>query len=93
MSQSAYQNALPLDKLIVLLQQATTTKHHALWHEDISILDAQRFHHAHIHGHRQLTDIYLLGLAVKNKGRFISFDQRIALSAVRSAKPENMVIL
>jgi len=42
---------------------------------------------------KQLTDLYLLGLAVKHKGCLVSFDQRIPLSAVHGAKPEHLVIL
>jgi hypothetical protein len=46
-----------------------------------------------MHSPRQLTDLYLLGLAVKHQGRLVSFDQRIPLSAVHGASPEHMVIL
>lgn len=41
----------------------------------------------------QLTDVYLLGLAVKNEGCMVTFDQRIALAAVRGAKAEQLVVL
>lgn len=59
---------------------------HALWGDDISLLDARYFHHPHMHSHNQLTDLYLLALAVKNGGRLISLDQRIPLSAVQGAR-------
>jgi toxin-antitoxin system PIN domain toxin len=93
MSQPLYSSPQPLAQLVRMLQSATTTAFHALWNDDISILDAARFNHPHIHGHRQLTDLYLLGLAVKNGGRLISFDQRMPLSAVQGARAEHLVVL
>jgi hypothetical protein len=46
-----------------------------------------------MHGPRQLTDLYLLGLAVKNKACLVSFDARIPLSAVRGASAKHLVML
>jgi toxin-antitoxin system PIN domain toxin len=93
MGQSAYPNAQPLALLVRMLQSSTASPLHAMWSDDISLLDAEYFHHAHIHGHRQLTDLYLLALAVKNGGRLISFDTKIPLSAVRAANSKHLVAL
>ena len=76
-----------------MLQGSTATAFHTLWSDDISLLDARYFHHPHMHSHNQLTDLYLLALAVKNGGRLVSFDQRIPLSAVRGARDEHLVRL
>jgi predicted nucleic acid-binding protein len=46
-----------------------------------------------IHSPRQLTDIYLLALAVAHEARFVTFDSKIPLAAVRNAKPHNLVVL
>ncbi len=93
MSQPAYPNAQPLQVLVPMLQSATGHAQHRFWHDDISVLDERCFHHPHIHGARQLTDLYLLALAVRNKGRLVSFDQRIPLSAVPGATPRHLVAL
>ena len=93
MSQPAYPGAQPLATLILMLQQSTATPFHALWADDISLLDAAHFQHAHMHGPRQLTDLYLLGLAVKNKACLVSFDARIPLSAVRGASAKHLLTL
>jgi hypothetical protein len=77
----------------VMLQRSTGTAFHQLWHDDVSLLDPARFQHAHMHSPRQLTDLYLLGLAVKNAGRLVSFDQRAPLSAVRGAQPDHLLVL
>ena len=93
MSQPGYSKPQPLSALVVMLQGSTATTFHHLWADDISVLDAGRFHHPHIHGPRQLTDLYLLGLAVKNAGRFVTFDARVPLSAVHGASPQHLVTL
>jgi hypothetical protein len=58
-----------------------------------SLLDDAKIDAARIHGPRQITDSYLLALAVANGARFVTFDQRIALSAVRGATPSNLLVL
>lgn len=93
MSQPGYSSPQPLAVLIAMLQDSTDTAFHALWSDDISLLDAKYFHHPHMHSHNQLTDLYLLALAVKNGGRLVSFDQRIPLSAVQGAWAQHLVRL
>ena len=63
------------------------------WSDDISILDQSRFRHAHMHSPRQLTDLYLLALAVKNGGRFVTFDLRVPSTAVEGATDKHLVLL
>jgi hypothetical protein len=40
-----------------------------------------------------LTDIYVLGVAVKNGGRLATFDRAIPRSAVTGAEPRNLVVI
>ncbi len=93
MSQAAYANAQPLSVLITMLQRSTSSSVHEYWPDSISILDASNFHHGHMHSAAQLTDLYLLGLAVRRAGRLITLDRKIVLSAVQGAKPEHLVVL
>ena len=44
-------------------------------------------------GHRQVTDLYLLALAVRNGGRFVTFDSRITLDAVPGAQARHLLVL
>jgi toxin-antitoxin system PIN domain toxin len=93
MGQSAYSNPQPLALLVQMLQSSTGPAFHQFWPDDISILDGLKFNHPHIHSPRQLTDLYLLGLAVKNHGCLVTFDQRIPLSAVNGARPGHLAVL
>jgi uncharacterized protein len=66
---------------------------HKFWPDDITVTDARSISTDFIHGAGQLTDVYLLALAVKNNGRFVTFDQRIPLVAVPAANQDNLVVL
>jgi uncharacterized protein len=55
---------------------------------DSDVVDSTR-----IHGPRQLTDIYLLALAVQHEGKLVTFDTGIPLAAVRRATTQRLLIL
>ena len=58
---------------------------HEFWPDQVSLLDDRLFDVSLIGGHRQLTDVYLLGLAKKKGGRLVTFDRAIPLRAVVGA--------
>lgn len=93
MAQPAYPHALPVAAVADRLAQATAHPAHAFVPDDYSLLDHGRLHWQYLMGHRQITDSYLLGLAVHHHCRFVSFDARINLDAVSGARPEHCVIL
>jgi uncharacterized protein len=92
-SQSSYRFPVPLLEAIHTLRDICTSPHHTFWGNELSLLDDQVFDHSKIHGHRQLTDIYLLALAVKHGGRLVTFDREIPLNAVRGAKRSHLVVV
>lgn len=93
MSQPHYSNpALTMDA-IQLLAMALEEAGHEFWPDDISITDDQLFDRAHILGPNQITDVYLLGLALTNGGRLVTFDRGLPLKAVRGAEPKHLVVL
>ncbi len=93
MSQPSYPQHQSMDTLLTMLRQAVNGAAHAFWPDDISLLDATHFRHAHIHSPRPLTDLSLLALAAQRGGRLVSFDQRVPLSAVPLAGQEHLVLL
>jgi uncharacterized protein len=93
MSNPGYPNALPVGVVAGRLAEAARARIHEFWSDDISVLDPDRIDTSRVHGPRQLTDVYLLALAVHRGGRFVTFDQAITASAVRSATPRSLVVL
>ena len=71
--------------LVKHLRKFRSSAHHEFWPDDISLLNERLFDAEFTRGRQQLTDIYLLGLAVKRGGRLVTFDQRIPLAAVKGA--------
>ena len=50
---------------------------HRFWPMDITLAEAVHPFHERLYGHRQVTDAYLLGLAIKNKGRLVTLDRGV----------------
>ena len=93
MSNQGYPNSLPVQAVIERLAEACNEDIHEFWPDQVSVLDSDVVDSTRIHGPRQLTDIYLLALAVRHAGRLVTFDSGIALAAVRKATTQNILIL
>ena len=84
---------VPLEELAALLRRFCERSRHHFWADDVSLLDSAVIDVAGIRGYKQLTDVYLLGLAVKHGGRFVTFDSGVPLAAVKAARKEHLVVL
>ena len=93
LSQPAYPNPRPINLLLSALGDSFTSKQHQFWPDDISLLDSRRFRRDRVQGHRQLTDLYLLALAVHRKGRMVTLDARMATSVVVGADGNSLLTL
>ena len=67
-----------------ILRQLCEAAGHYFWPEDLSILDILT--PDSIITHNQITDIYLLGLAVHNKGKLATLDRRIPAEVLRGGR-------
>lgn len=76
-----------------MLAAARRSRHHTFWPCDVSLLDAQVVDRSRLHGSRQVTDAYLLALAVAHGGRFVTFDRSLSLSSVPGATEEHLTVL
>jgi toxin-antitoxin system PIN domain toxin len=93
MSQPRYPSPVPPAEAMARLARATHTGHHQFWPCDRSVLDERFVDRSRVHGPRQVTDAYLLALAVAHRGRFVTFDHALPLAAVPGARPEQLVVL
>ncbi len=83
----------PVARLADLLRRFCTSGHHEFWSDTISLRDERRFDLTFVRGHRQVTDVFLLGLAVEHAGRLVTFDQRIQIDAVKDATRASLEVL
>lgn len=93
LSQPRYPSPIPAAEAIRRLWRATRHGRHAFWPCEVSLLDPDFIHRDKILGPRQVTDLYLLALAVHRGGRLVTFDRGIVRSAVQGAEPRHLVTL
>jgi predicted nucleic acid-binding protein len=59
---------LPMSLVRQRLQQACASLDHAFWPDDVSLRDDTLVDFSRVQGHQQVTDLYLLALAVRDGG-------------------------
>jgi uncharacterized protein len=80
-------------ELIERLETFAQQTNHEFWADSISIRDSTSFARDRIHSSRQITDIYLLALAVSRGGCLVTFDQTVPLSAAGGARTQDLVVI
>jgi len=93
MSHPGYPGHQPIRTLVARLSGATAHPVHQFWPDDVSLLEGDLLELDRVHGPRQLTDLYLLALAVRNGGRLVTFDRVIDRAAVKGAGPGHLLAL
>ena len=66
---------------------------HFFWADEVSFRDSRLFAPTAPATHRQVTDVYLLGLAKRKGGRLATFDGSIPLTAVTDATRAHLEII
>lgn len=84
---------LPPLEVIRRLDNFIAVQQHSFWKDGLSLRAAEHFEQSRIIGSKQLTDIYLLGLAVHHDGRLVTFDKSIPLSAVKGACAKHLEVI
>ena len=90
-SQKSYPRAVRLPDALRLLRNWAAPPLHEFWPDDVSLLDATRFDYGHLLGPKQITDVYLVALAVTNGGRLITCDRGLSIHSVRGATSDNLI--
>ena len=67
--------------VLSILRQVCESPGHHFWNEDLTILEIMQTDA--IITHAQITDVYLLGLALSKQGKLATLDLRIPVNAVR----------
>ncbi|MBW3602065.1 MAG: PIN domain-containing protein [Actinobacteria bacterium] len=90
-SQPRYTSPVPTAVAVERLAEATRGGPHEFWPDDLSLLDPVVVDRSRLLGPRQLTDAYLLALAVAHGGRLATFDLAVALDAVPGATEAHLL--
>ena len=93
LSQPRYPNPLSINEAIRRLRLAVATPYHLFFPDDISLLDDDILDGVSLSGPSQITDAYLLALAIAHGARFVTLDKQIPLTTAKHATHESLVIL
>jgi uncharacterized protein len=93
LSQPNYPNAPNPSEVAERLREATEAVFHQFWAESPSLLAPGLVNWEYIVGSRQVTDAYLLALAVHHGGRLVTFEHAIARRVVPGAEDRHLVVL
>ena len=66
---------------------------HEFWPCDVTLRDDSKIDWSRIMGHNQITDAYLLALAVEHDGTLATLDHRVAINAARGAQAKHLQLL
>ncbi len=80
-------------ELVDRLRRFCASGRHEFWADAVSLRDEQLFNPVFLSGSRQVTDVYLLGLAKKKGGRLATLDRTIPLNAIVGATPELLQVI
>ena len=92
MSQPNYAHPWQIDVVAEALGDLTDTERHEFW-PDASLLEPGVVDWRHVSRSKQVTDSYLLALAVKNQGRLATFDRHIVRAAVPAAEDQAYCVI
>lgn len=93
MSQPGYPGAQAPGAVAARLAEAAGTQWHEFWPDDLNSLETGALDWNQVLGSRQLTDAYLLALAVKHGGCLVTLDRAVPLAAVRGAAAHHLKVL
>jgi uncharacterized protein len=70
-------DALTVEEAIRVLRANVEHPTHQFWIDDISFIEATKPFRKRVIGHQQVTDAYLLGLAMHRKGKLVTMDRSV----------------
>ena len=84
-------DALTPTQTLKILEAALQHRDHQFWPDDIGVIEALRGISKPLSGHQQISDAYLLGLAIHRKGKLLTMDRSI--SSLLSQSEHNAVTM
>jgi hypothetical protein len=78
---------------VLLLTAFCQREDHVFWEDTVTLRDSAAVSISSVQGHRQLTDVYLLSLAVSRDAALATFDRSIPTAAVPRAEERHLVLV
>jgi hypothetical protein len=75
------------------LRRFRDSTRHTFWPDTVSLCERDLVEWRRVQGHRQLTDLYLLALAVRHDGCLATFDRTAPSNALVRARTEHLAVI
>ncbi len=76
---------------LAMLDRVTQLPGHSFWPMEVAFLDAVAPFAERLFGHQQVSDAYLLGMAIRKKGRLVTLDR--AIETLAGSEFRNAVVV
>ncbi len=86
-------NALTPTDALTLLQANLAHPAHRFWADEVSLIDSLEPFAQKLAGHQQVTDAYLLGLAIHKKGKLVTLDRGVRMLLPEKSPERDLVVL
>jgi hypothetical protein len=80
-------------RIVDRLRRFCASRDHLFWSDDVALIDRRRFVAGAPVSHKQITDVYLLGLARRHGGRLATFDRTIPTNAVADGRKDDLLVI
>jgi toxin-antitoxin system PIN domain toxin len=84
-------NALSPRDALALLQTNLAHSEHRFWPDEIGLVQALKPLAPQLEGHQQVTDAYLLGLAMHKEGKFVTMDKSVVRLLPEKVPPSRFI--
>jgi toxin-antitoxin system PIN domain toxin len=81
------------EAVAILREQTERSAGHVFWHDSLSLGDIDDGFGSRIKGPSQITDAYLLSMAVHEQGRFVTFDYRAQTLAPEGSPDHDALVI
>jgi toxin-antitoxin system PIN domain toxin len=86
-------NALTPTDALTVLQANLAHPAHRFWADELSLIDSLEPFAQKLEGHQQVTDAYLLGLAIHKKGKLVTMDRGVRTLLPEKSPDRDFVVL
>ncbi|MCL1838026.1 MAG: PIN domain-containing protein [Propionibacteriaceae bacterium] len=92
-SHSSYPQPITVADAVEIMRCACSHAAHSFWPDNITVIDNTIINDAHLLTSGQVTDTYLLGLAIHHDGYLVTLDRRIDVAAIRGASSSRLIVI
>jgi toxin-antitoxin system PIN domain toxin len=86
-------SAVSPQEAAALLRRITALPHHHFWTDDLRFATSPHVALDRVVGHQQITDAHLVGLAVRHRGRLVTFDGGLRSLVPAGHRPDTVVVV